>query len=112
MRAGRDGAGLSSSRGAAPPLGIAIIGVESLERSTRFYRDVIGLDASEPCRWHGPAFERHWCLPAGSKGAAVLLTGCGSDVGRILLAEFHAPARVRLRANAERVFLGLANLNF
>lgn len=112
MRADRDGAGLSSSRGAAPPLGIAIIGVESLERSTLFYRDVVGLDASEPSRWHGRAFESHWCLPAGSEGEAVLLTGCGSDVGRILLAEFHAPARVRVRANAERVFLGHANLNF
>ena len=89
-----------------------MLGVERLEHSIGFYRGVIGLDASEPVEWHGPAFERHWRLPAGAKARAAMLTAGPSDVGRILVAEFDRPAGEIVRARSERVFLGLANLNF
>jgi catechol 2,3-dioxygenase-like lactoylglutathione lyase family enzyme len=79
--------------GKGSPLGIAILGVEDLAASLAFYRDIIGLDATEAVTWRGPAFETHWRLPRGAKAGAVLLSSGESDVGRILLLQFDAAER-------------------
>jgi catechol 2,3-dioxygenase-like lactoylglutathione lyase family enzyme len=94
------------------PLSVAIVGVERLEPSLAFYRDTIGLEAGPETRWSGPAFERHWQLPAGSSARAVLLAFPGSSVGRILLLEFDSPARRHVRQPGEDRPLGIWNVNF
>jgi catechol 2,3-dioxygenase-like lactoylglutathione lyase family enzyme len=100
------------------PLALAVVSALDLEASTRFYADVIGLDASPEWRWSGPAFERLWGLPAGAAARGRLLAAGASPVGRILLLEFDErslPAGtsrepIHLRADAQQ--FGLANLNF
>ncbi|MCS6800581.1 MAG: VOC family protein [Dehalococcoidia bacterium] len=94
------------------PLSVAIVGVERLESSLTFYRDILGLDASPETCWRGPAFEHHWRLPAGSSARAVLLAFPGSTVGRILLLEFDAPHRQVVRRPGEDRPYGIWNLNF
>jgi catechol 2,3-dioxygenase-like lactoylglutathione lyase family enzyme len=94
------------------PLAISTLGVESLDSSLAFYRDVLGLEATEPVTWSGADFERHWQLPARSSARAALLRYPGSDIGRILLCEFDADRREQIRPNGERQFIGLWNLNF
>ena len=98
--------------GSTQPLGFVLLGVESLERSLAFYRDVIGLDATESVAWSGAGFEQSFCLPAGANAHAVTLSAGESPVGRIVLVEFYAEERKPVRAAHEKVFLGLANLNF
>ena len=98
--------------GSTQPLAFVVLGVAELERSLAFYRHVIGLDATEPIEWRGAAFERHWCLPAGASARAVTLSAGASPVGRIVLVEFEGETREPVRAAHEKVFLGLANLNF
>jgi catechol 2,3-dioxygenase-like lactoylglutathione lyase family enzyme len=100
------------------PLAIAVVSARDLEVSTRFYADVIGLDAGEAMRWSGPAFERLWGLPDGAAAQCRLLGAGSSPVGRLLLVEFDErslPAGtvrepIHLRADSQQI--GLANLNF
>jgi catechol 2,3-dioxygenase-like lactoylglutathione lyase family enzyme len=94
------------------PLSVAIVGVEQLEQSLAFYRDVIGLEASPVTRWSGHAFEQHWRLPPGSSARAVVLGFPGSSVGRILLLEFDAPNRQFVRQPGQDRPYGIWNLNF
>jgi catechol 2,3-dioxygenase-like lactoylglutathione lyase family enzyme len=94
------------------PLNMAILSVENVEGSLRFYRDLIGLDPSEVVALEGPTFESYWHLPTGSKAQAVLLSAGTSEVGRILLLQFEPKAKWRVREHAERRFIGLFNLNF
>ena len=98
--------------GSTQPLGFVLLGVETLERSLAFYRDVIGLDATEPLAWRGAGFEQSFGLPAGASAEAVTLSAGDSRVGRIVLVEFNAAEREHVRTANEKVFLGLANLNF
>ena len=42
------------------PLNTAIIGVENLDQSIGFYRDLIGLSVSDPFDWRGKDFEDIW----------------------------------------------------
>ncbi len=100
------------------PLAMAVISVRSLEASTRFYADVIGLDAADETRWSGPGFEHLWSLPRGAAARCQLLGAGASPVGRVLLLEFDArslPAgavreTIPLRQDSQQ--FGLANLNF
>ena len=48
------------------PLDTAIIGVENLNQSIGFYRDLIGLSVSDPFDWRGKDFEDIWNLQSGS----------------------------------------------
>lgn len=94
------------------PLSIAVIGVENLEKSLAFYRDVIGLACSSSMVWEGEAFEKLWRLPPGSQATAVFCELPGCPVGRVLLLQFNAPKRKPIRpADATKAF-GLVNLNF
>jgi catechol 2,3-dioxygenase-like lactoylglutathione lyase family enzyme len=94
------------------PLAFAVVGCESLERSTDFYRDVIGLDPSPPLSWAGGAFEALWSLPPGARARACLLAADDSPVGRILLVEFAAARRERVLPEPHSRVIGIANLNF
>ena len=93
-------------------LGVSVCGVENLERSLEYYRDLIGLDVVDRGTWKGNDFERHWRLPAGSSARTALLGFGESPVGRGLLLEFDASDRSRVREHKERAFYGLFNLNF
>jgi catechol 2,3-dioxygenase-like lactoylglutathione lyase family enzyme len=94
------------------PLAAAVIGVERLEASLAFYRDIVGLEPS-PVRWlEGEGFCAHWRLPPGSRARAVLLTMPRVEVGRVALIEFDAPARLQVRRAGEYTIRGLWNLNF
>jgi len=94
------------------PLSVAVVGVEAMEQSLAFYRDLIGLTASAPQTWEGQAFEKLWHLPPGSKATAVFCELPGVAVGRVLLLEFNATKRKHIRPpDAARAF-GLVNLNF
>ncbi|HJN03631.1 MAG TPA: hypothetical protein QF665_00770 [Alphaproteobacteria bacterium] len=103
---------MARAKGSGSPLAAAVIGVENLEASLGFYRDVIGLDASPVETWAGPGFERLWGLPAGATARATLCQAGGDEVGRVLLVEFDAAAREPVRARGERRFYALFNLNF
>jgi len=100
------------------PLAVAVISARDLEASTRFYADVIGLDASDATHWSGPAFEALWGLPPGVVARCRLLAAGASSVGRVLLMEFDArslPAGLRretIAPRADSAQFGLANLNF
>ncbi|RMF95629.1 MAG: VOC family protein [Gammaproteobacteria bacterium] len=94
------------------PLAAAVIGVADLSRSMAFYRDLIGMDVVHAGRWQGRAFERHWGLPSGSAASSALLAASDAPVGRVLLLEFTASARQRVRQPGLARAYGLANLNF
>ncbi len=93
-------------------LSAAVIGVESMEKSLNFYRDIIGLTASAPLTWDGEAFEKLWHLPPGSKATAVFCELPNVPAGRVLLLEFNAPKRKRIRMGDAPQTFGLMNLNF
>ena len=93
-------------------LGISFIGVADMERSLEFYRDVIGLTASEPRAWSGESLAAQWQSPPGLEAQAVLATYPGSRVGRVMLVRFHAEKREEVRAERETTWIGLGNLNF
>ena len=94
------------------PLNTAIIGVDNLEQSIKFYRDLIGLTVSDTFDWSGKDFENIWHLPSGSYafGSFCELKGC--NVGRVLLLDFKAKNKELIRPkNTSRAY-GLFNLNF
>ena len=94
------------------PLNTAIIGVDDLEQSIKFYRDLIGLTVSDAFDWSGKDFENIWHLPSGSYafGSFCELKGC--NVGRVLLLDFKAKNKELIRPkNTSRAY-GLFNLNF
>ena len=94
------------------PLSVAVIGVADMDASLNFYRDLIGLTASDRVTWSGPEFETLWHLPAGSSADAVFCELPGYPVGRVLLLDFHADNREPIRgADTARAY-GLVNLNF
>ena len=93
-------------------LGVSICGVENLEHALGYYRDLVGLDVVDRAPWSGKQFEDHWHLPAGSSARTALLGFADSPVGRVLLLEFDASHRLRVRPHSERAFYGLFNLNF
>ena len=70
------------------PLSVAVIGVADMGASLHFYRDLIGLTASDKVVWSGPGFETLWQLPAGSKADAVFCELPDYPVGRVLLLDF------------------------
>jgi catechol 2,3-dioxygenase-like lactoylglutathione lyase family enzyme len=94
------------------PLAVAVVGCESLPASKKFYVDDLGFDVVAEERWSGPAFERLWALPPGASARAAMLSACGSEVGRILLVEFEAARRERVRDGLPARAYGLFNLNF
>jgi catechol 2,3-dioxygenase-like lactoylglutathione lyase family enzyme len=94
------------------PLSVAVIGVDNMERSLAFYRDLIGLSASTPSVWEGEAFEKLWKLPPGSKATAVFCALSGVPVGRVLLLDFNAAHRKPIRPPEASCTFGLINLNF
>ena len=94
------------------PLNTVVIGVEDMEKSLHFYRDLVGLTASEIEVWHGKKFEKFWHLPNGSKADACFCELPGCNVGRVLLLDFKASSKKKIRPeNTPRAY-GLVNLNF
>jgi len=93
-------------------LSIAIIGVEDMDKSLLFYRDVIGLTANRCTSWQGKAFESLWHLPPGSKADAVFCELPTCEVGRVLLLDFKMGKRKRIRQAKASCMVGLVNLNF
>lgn len=94
------------------PVSIVILGVDNLESSLHFYRDLIGLSASLAVVWSGREFEELWHLPNGATARAVFLYSGPDPVGRILLLEFDSVPRKALRAKKPPRAYGLFNLNF
>ena len=94
------------------PLNTAVIGVDDLGQSIKFYRDLIGLSASDTFHWRGKDFEDMWQLPSGSnaKGCLCELKGC--DIGRILLLDFKAEKKKLIRPKGISRAYGHFNLNF
>ena len=70
------------------PLNTAIIGVDDLDLSLEFYRDLIGLSTEDPFDWSGKEFEEIWHLPQGSSARGYFCELKDCDVGRILLLDF------------------------
>ncbi len=101
----------SSENEAGAPVSVAVIGVENLDASRKFYAGTVGLEVAETRTWSGPDFERYWQLPAGAEARCAFL-GHGADpVGRIQLMEFDAPDRKLVRSPEVRRATGLFNLN-
>lgn len=101
-----------AGRAASRALAAAIIGVERLETSAAFYRDVVGLEPGPIVSLEGAAFEAHWRLPRGARARAQCFSQRDVAVGRVALIEFEAPARRRVRRDGEYTIRGLWNLNF
>ena len=93
------------------PLHAAVISVESLDRSTAFYRDLLGFDVLDSGRLAGAAFTTHWSLPSGVTARAALLADRSCTVGRLLLIEFETSGREPIRNVPGQCFFGLVNLN-
>lgn len=93
------------------PLSVVVFGVSDLDETTAFYRDVIGLDATDETNWSGKDFESLWQLPAGSSGRTRLFSLGDSPVGRILAIEFDAPNRQVIALPDERTFRPYWNIN-
>jgi catechol 2,3-dioxygenase-like lactoylglutathione lyase family enzyme len=94
------------------PLAAAILGVSSLDTALGFYRDVIGLDATDVVTWSGDVFEKHFALPQGASAKAVMFGLKDSPVGRVLALQFTAKDRKTIPAKGDRTYRGLWNLNF
>ena len=94
------------------PLSVAVIGVADMAASLHFYRDLIGLTAQDKVTWSGPAFETLWHLPEGSRADAVFCELPGYPVGRVLLLDFDAVQREKIRGDETARAYGLVNLNF
>lgn len=93
-------------------LGIAIIGVESLDRFVAFYDGELGMDVSPASQLEGDAFERQFSVPAGSRAKAAMASVGQSQVGRVLGIEFDAPGRQWVADGSQAPFVGYWNLNF
>ncbi len=93
------------------PVSVAVIGVEDLDASLRFYADTLGLEVIENLSWQGPEFERHWNLPTGSSARCALLVHGADPIGRIQIMEFDAADRKRVRPQDIQRATGLFNLN-
>ncbi len=95
------------------PLKAAVIGCEDIEASLRVYRDVMALEVIERRRWDGPAFEALFRLPPGSSAETAVLADRGFRYGRMMLLQFDAQDRQRVRAPQDgSAVIGLLNLNF
>ena len=94
------------------PLNTAIIGVENLDQSIGFYRDLIGLSVSDPFDWRGKDFEGIWHLPSGSHATGSFCELKGCNVGRVLLLDFKAENKKLIRPKDTSRAYGLFNLNF
>jgi len=93
------------------PVSVAVIGVENLDASLEFYAGTLGLEVAETRTWQGPAFERYWQVPAGTRAKCAFLEHGTDPVGRIQLMEFDAPDRKLVRPPDIRRATGLFNLN-
>ena len=94
------------------PVHAATIGVADLARSSRLYREHLGLDLLGEQRLSGRAFETHWGLPPGSTATLQVLGEARFPCGRLALVEFDAPGRQQVRQMADQSMFGLINLNF
>ena len=94
------------------PLQAALIGTEDLERSVEFYGRELGFQLVEQRTWEGAALEVHWRLPPGSSVEVTVLADRGSQVGRVVLFDFGASRKPRIRTLPGQRFYGLVNLNF
>ncbi|MEQ8509527.1 MAG: hypothetical protein RIF37_12055 [Rhodospirillaceae bacterium] len=94
------------------PLSVAVIGVENMEASLHFYRDLIGLTAHAPETWSGEGFEALWHLPQGASANAVFCELPGCPVGRVLLLDFGDVEKKHIRPIDAPRAIGLVNLNF
>ncbi len=92
------------------PLGFAFVSVASLDASLAFYRDRIGLAASEIVTL--PALGAAFPAGPGCAARVALCEEPGTPAGRILLVEYAAAARERVRLPGDRTTRGLWNLNF
>ena len=88
----------STAKVAGAPVSVAVIGVDSLEASLKFYAGTLGLEVAESRTWQGPDFERYWRVPAGTTARCAFLAHGADPVGRIQLMEFSAANRKRVRA--------------
>ncbi len=94
------------------PLSVAVIGVEDMDASLHFYRDLIGLTAHDAVTWSGEGFETLWHMPAGSSAEAVFCELPGCEVGRVLLLDFGDVEKKHIRSAETKRAYGLVNLNF
>ena len=94
------------------PLNTAIIGVENLDQSIGFYRDLIGLSVSDPFDWRGKDFEEIWHLPSGSHATGSFCELKGCNAGRVLLLDFKSENKKLIRPKDTSRAYGLFNLNF
>ena len=96
------------------PLAAAVLGVESLKKTQRFYTQVIGLEVLESGTEmdSSTGFHRHWGVEDGMPIDWAVLSGGPDPVGRILLLQFHASNRRHIRGADVARGTGLFNLNF
>ena len=88
------------------PLNTVVIGVENMEKSLHFYRDLIGLSANDIEVWHGDKFEKFWKLPDGSKAEACFCELPGCNVGRVMLLDF----KTKSKKNNRPPYLPIENI--
>ena len=94
------------------PLSVAVIGVEDMDASLHFYRDLIGLTAHDKTTWSGTGFEALWHLPPSASAEAVFCELPGCPVGRVLLLDFGDVVKKQIRPIDAPRAIGLVNLNF
>jgi catechol 2,3-dioxygenase-like lactoylglutathione lyase family enzyme len=91
-------------------LSLALLSVQSLERSLEFYCDVIGLTRSDIATL--TAFQGG-ALDGTPRAARLALCGePGVGIGRVLLVEYADADRETVRQRGDRTTCGLWNLNF
>lgn len=106
-----DNLGAGSDFRSGSPLSFAMISVESMDDSLRFYRDLIGLRASAVVQL--PRFEAGFVAPGrGAPARVVMCEEPGTPAGRVLLVEYDAPRDGTVRQPGDRTTRGFWNLNF
>lgn len=93
------------------PLSAAVLSVENLDRALEFHRDVLGYAPVAEPEALAPAFQVLFGLSSGVPGRAVLLRACEMAVGQLLLVEWDAAGRERIRPHADLRGYGLQNVN-
>lgn len=94
------------------PLDTAVVSVENIQHSLRFYAQALGLTASDVRQQQDATFLRHWHLPDDTPVKSAFLHAGADPVGRVALLEFGTEARRQIRPAACRRATGLFNLNF
>ncbi|MBI3950584.1 MAG: VOC family protein [Acidobacteria bacterium] len=90
----------------------AVISVQAMDRSVKFYTDVLGFEKVVDVDLSGPKIEKLWELKPGTRARMVLLRRDGVNAGMIRLVQFTPGSSRFIRQGAKSWDVGIFDLDF